>query len=236
MPMMRALPAVAERDRRCPRRMIAATSRAGPRHFWGTVEQKFLARRATCGRRERAAEAASRVLMALTGVDVPAVDPPDFTIAPQATLPNAARVPGVRNRDARTRNAVGRAPPSAHRVVRPRLVLALTAVTGGTSSVLLLLPAACRSCPDRSATRVRRRLDDDLGDDRRLSDVGLPTSPGGISLRVQSRDDPAITLLILATSSRERVARKNVGKRKLALSRSSTRSRHPRFGVDLHAV
>ncbi len=184
---MRALPPVAEHDRRRLGRRGAAARRPGISE--GTVERKFLVLGAAFRRRERAAGGGLSRADGIDGRRRPAARSAGFLDRTAGDAADAARVPDVRNRGARPR-APRRAHTSSHRLARPRLVPRVDRGHRRDEQRAVLLPAAA----DRVAIvprRVRRRLDGDLGDDRRLSARRSADVPRRHPLRVQPRDDPA---------------------------------------------
>ncbi len=175
-------------------------------------------------------EAACRVLMALTGVVVLQLDPPDFSIAPQATLPmllaylTFAIAALVRER---------RGVPTHPHIAWLDLgwCLALTAVTGGTSSVLfffLLLPIVSRSFRDGFDAGWTMTWVTTAG----YLLVGLPTSPGGILFEFNRAMIRPITLLILGYILSQEGGAQKRAQRKLALLAQINTIANPRFGVD----
>lgn len=175
-------------------------------------------------------EGVCRVLMALTGVVVLQLDPPDFTIAPQAMLPMLLAYLAFAIRAlARERRGV---PP------HPRTAwfdlgwcLALTALTGGTSSVLfffLLLPIVSRSFRDGFDAGWTMTWVTTAG----FLVVGLPTSPGGILFEFNRAMIRPITLLILGYILAREGGAQERAQRKLGLLARINTIANPRFGVD----
>lgn len=170
------------------------------------------------------------MLMALTGVVVLQLDPPDFTIAPQATLPMLlAYLAFALGALVRERRGALRHPRTAWFDLG--WCLALTAVTGGTSSVLfffLLLPIVSRSFRDGFDAGWTMTWVTTAG----YLVVGLPTSPGGILFEFNRAMIRPITLLILGyILAREGGAQKRA-QRKLALLAQINTIANPRFGVE----
>lgn len=175
-------------------------------------------------------EAACRVLMALTGAVVLQLDPPDFTIAPQATLPMLlAYLAFAIAALVRERRGAPRHPRTAWFDLG--WCLALTAVTGGTSSVLfffLLLPIVSRSFREGFEAGWTMTWVTTAG----YLIVGLPTSPGGILFEFNRAMIRPITLLILGYILAREGGAQQRAQRKLALLARINTIANPRFGVD----
>lgn len=177
-----------------------------------------------------APEPLCRLLMAASGLLVLELDPPDFTIAPSAITPlllgYLAFAAWLFAREVRGR------PPLAHAAWADLAwCLSLTAVSGGTSSVLfffLLLPIMSHAFRDGYAAGWTMTLVTTAG----FLAVGLPTSPGGILFEFNRAVIRPLTLLILGYMiAREGGVQIGARKRLSLLARIDTVA-NPRFGVD----
>ena len=177
-----------------------------------------------------APEPLCRLLMAASGLLVLELDPPDFSIAPSAITPlllgYLAFAAWLLARELR-----GRAPHPHGAWADLAWCLTLTAVTGGTSSVLfffLLLPIMSRAFRDGYAAGWTMTWVTTAG----FLAVGLPSSPGGILFEFNRAVIRPVTLLILGYMiAREGGVQIGARKRLSLLARIDTVA-NPRFGVD----
>ncbi|WP_228217411.1 sensor histidine kinase [Aromatoleum toluclasticum] len=177
-----------------------------------------------------APEPLCRLLMAASGLLALELDPPDFTIAPSAIAPLLLGyllfAAWLLARELRGLRAL------AHAAWADLAwCLALTAVSGGTSSVLfffLLLPIMSHAFRDGYSAGWTMTWVTTAG----FLAVGLPTSPGGILFEVNRAMIRPLTLLILGYMiAREGGVQIGARKRLSLLARIDTVA-NPRFGVD----
>lgn len=176
-----------------------------------------------------APEPLCRLLMATGGLVVLQLDPPDFSIAPSLIPPllvgYLAFAAWLLAREIRSR------PPLAHAAWADLAwCLALTAVTGGTSSVLfffLLLPIMSRAFRDGYAAGWTMTWVTTAG----FLLVGLPTSPGGILFEFNRAMIRPLTLLILGYMIAREGGVQIKAKRRLSLLARINTAGNPRFGV-----
>lgn len=177
-----------------------------------------------------APEPLCRLLMAASGLLVLELDPPDFSIAPSAITPLLL---GYLAFAAWLLAQELRGKPPLPRAAWADLAwcLVLTAVTGGTSSVLfffLLLPIMSHASRDGYSAGWTMTWVTTAG----FLAVGLPTSPGGPLFEFNRAMIRPLTLLILGYMIAREGGVQIRARRRLSLLARIDTVANPRFGVD----
>lgn len=168
--------------------------------------------------------------MAASGWLVLQLDPPSFAVWPDAAVPLLFAyllfAIALLLREAR-----GQATPPAVDWLDLACIVALTAVTGGTSSVLffmLLLPIASRAFRAGFAAGWRMTLITTAA----FLVVGLPTSPGGALFELNRALIRPLTLVILGNVLAREGGAQHRARRQLALLAAINAVGNPRLGAD----
>lgn len=193
----------------------------GPTHLFGLLRPNLS---------RTAPEPLCRLLMAASGLLVLQLDPPDFSIAPSAITPLLL---GYLAFAAWLLMHEVRGKPPHPQAGWADLVwsLILTAVTGGTSSVLfffLLLPIMSRAFRDGYSAGWTMTWVTMAG----FLAVGLPSSPGGILFEFNRAMIRPLTLLILGYMIAREGGVQIGARRRLSLLAQISTVANPRFGVD----